>query len=122
MPPNIEEFRVLHCTRRYIAATDFNLVRLALSRLENPLRLDLGRHMRFLEVILCDEYWACFDNCRNLQPVLAWTAFECAARGGLHEPVGCELNFYHDHAGLVTGDILQSICSELEKGLGGPRD
>lgn len=107
---------------RIIEATDYNLVRLALSRLGNPLQLDLGRDLRCLEALLCDQYWACFDACRNQQPVLAWTSFELSARSGLHEPVACELNFYHDQAGLVMGEILQSIRGELEGRLGGSRD
>lgn len=107
--------------RRVIEAADFNLVRLGLARLGNPLRLELGGDLRCLEVWLGDDFWLCRDACREQQAVLAWTSFELAERSGLHQPVACELHFYHDHAGLVMGEVLESIRGELEGRLGAPR-
>lgn len=106
--------------RRVVEAADYNLVRLALARLGNPLRLELVGDLCCLEVWLGDDYWLCRDACRGQQPMLAWTSFELAARSGLHQPVACELHFYHHHAGLVMGEVLQSIRGELEARLGAP--
>ncbi len=117
MPPGIDRLQSVHSIHRIIAAEDYNRVRLALSRLGNPLYLDLGATLPCLEVQLCDDYWLCFDSCRDEQPVLAWTAFERAGRSGLHEPVACDLHFYHLHAGLVMGDIFDSIVIELRRQL-----
>jgi hypothetical protein len=117
VPPKFESLQALHVMYRDVAAADYNLVRLALSRLDNPLHLDLGNRLPCLETWLCDDYWLCFDACRNDQPVLAWTAFARSQRGGLHQPVACHLNLYHMHAGLVMGEVFDAISAELRRKL-----
>lgn len=117
MPLDFDRLQSVHSMHRIIAAEDYNRVRLALSRLGNPIHLDLGETLPCLEARLCDEYWLCYDGCRDEQPVLAWTAFERAGRSGLHEPVACDLHFYHMHAGLVMGEIFESIVTELRRQL-----
>jgi hypothetical protein len=86
-----------------VAAENFNRVRLALSRLENPLRVALPG-LRTLDFMLEDEVWAVVDRDLNDIPVLAWTDFE--HRSALHLPVRCILRYYHAHADVILDKAL----------------
>ena len=116
MPRRLDEVEPLHRQLRIIPAQDYNRVRLALSRLGNPLQVPL-QGMRCLEMVLEDRIWTCIDTCMFGRPILAWTAFETEARSGIHEPVSCELRFYHVHGGLVMGEILDSLGCVLQRRL-----
>lgn len=60
---------------KQIEATCFNRVRLALLRLENPLRIALAQHCG-LEVILHDDNWRCVDSFADDQLILMWREFQ----------------------------------------------
>ena len=111
-----DELEPLHRQPGIIPAQDYNRVRLALSRLGNPLQVPL-QGMRCLEMILQDRIWTCVDTCMNGSPILAWTAFETGMRVGIHEPVMCELRFYHVHGGLVMGEIMETLGRVLKERL-----
>ncbi len=102
--------------RKIIPAADYNRVRLALRRITNPLQMELTP-MKCLDVVLNDQYWLCFDRCMDDRPVLAWTAFEIFGRSALNAPVACELRLYHVHAGLVMGEVLESLGQILQQQL-----
>ena len=89
-----------------VAAECFNRVRLALVRLENPLRIALPG-LRTLDFMLEDEAWAIIDRDLNDIPVLAWTDFE--RRSALHLPVHCTLRYYHAHADIILEKALQRL-------------
>jgi hypothetical protein len=99
-----------------IEAACYNRVRLALLRLENPLRLTLTQH-RGLEVILYDESWFCVDSFADDQLVLAWRDFQIHGRDNLCEPVACELWLYHHCAGLIMGSALDDLQQVIEQRL-----
>ena len=94
----------------------FNQVRLALLRLENPLRFPLPG-LRHLEMILDEETWICVDESLNDIPVLAWLDFETAGRASLHEPIPCRLFTYHCHADIIIERIRENIFSILDNRL-----
>lgn len=121
MPLQIESLPAVHTLRKFIPAEDYNRVRLALRRLENPLRFPLA-NMRCLEMILSDNFWLCIDSCKEDRPVLAWTGFETSNRSALHEAVACHLRLFHVHAGLVMGEILENIGVELQHRLDALQD
>lgn len=73
--------------------------------------------MKCLDIILNDQYWLCIDRCVGDQPILAWTAFETLERSALNASVACELRLYHYHAGLVMGEVLQSLGQTLQQRL-----
>ena len=112
-PNPLDDRYTLHTMHKIIPAEDYNRVRLALKRISNPLRLELTS-MRQLDIIITDQYWLCFDNCIYDMPVLAWTEFETSGRSALNTPVECELRLYHCHAGMVMGEILESLGQALE--------
>ncbi len=112
-PNPLDDRYTLHTMHKIIPAEDYNRVRLALKRISNPLRLELTS-MRRLDIIITDQYWLCFDNCIYDMPVLAWTEFETSGRSALNAPVECELRLYHCQAGMVMGEILESLGQALE--------
>ena len=116
MPNPLDDHLASHTLRKVIAAEDYNRVRLALSRLSNPLQLELTA-MKCLEIILTDQYWLCFDSCMDNRPVLAWTAFEASGRSALNAPVACELRLYHVHGGLVMGEVIENLGQVLQRQL-----
>lgn len=112
----LDDHQASHTMRKIIPAADYNRVRLAFRRISNPLQIELTS-MKCLEIILNNQYWLCFDCCMGDRPVLAWTAFEVSGRSALNAPVACELRLYHVHAGLVMGEVLESLGSILQQQL-----
>ena len=102
---------------KQIEAACYNRVRLALLRLENPLRIALARH-RGLEVILHDDSWLCVDSFADDQRVLVWREFQTHPRDNLHQPIACELWLYHHCAGLIMGAALDDLQHVIEHHLG----
>ena len=102
---------------KQIEAACYNQVRLALLRLENPLRIALVRH-RGLEVILRDASWLCVDAFAEDQPILAWREFQTHPRDNLYQPIACELWLYHHCAGLIMGAALDDLQHAIEHRLG----
>jgi hypothetical protein len=94
-----------------VDAARFNRVRLALSRLENPLRLELPG-LRSMDFILENQVWAIVDRNHNDIPVVAWTDFE--PRETLHEPVHCIMRIYHLHADAIIDQALHKLDNILE--------
>ncbi|SDZ06005.1 hypothetical protein [Nitrosomonas halophila] len=91
-----------------IEAACYNSSRLALLRLECPLRITLQQH-RGLEVILDDAMWICVDSYADDRLIMAWREFEVAGRLHLHHPVACKLWIYHGCASLVMGSVLDDL-------------
>lgn len=89
-----------------VAAARYNRVRLALKRLENPLRIELPG-LRSMDFILENQVWAIVDRNHNDIPVVAWTDFE--ARATLHQPVHCIMRTYHLHADAIIDQALQKL-------------
>ncbi len=86
----------------------YNEVRLALLRLESPIRFRLPS-LRHLEMIIDEDSWICVDVSLYEIPVLAWTDFKAVGRSNLHEPVGCSFYTYHAHAEKIVDEIKESI-------------
>lgn len=89
-----------------VPAARYNRVRLALRRLENPLRIELPG-LRSLDMILEDEVWAIVDRDLNDIPIVAWTGFE--SRSALHTPLRCTLHYYHAHASAILDTALNTL-------------
>ena len=89
-----------------VTAARFNRVRLALKRLENPIRVELPG-LRSMDFILEDQVWAIVDRNHNDIPVIAWTDFE--TRTTLHEPVPCIMRIYHLHADAIVDQALTKL-------------
>jgi hypothetical protein len=94
-----------------VSAARFNRVRLALSRLENPLRIELPG-LRSMDFILENQVWAIVDRNHNDIPIVAWTDFE--PRTTLYQPIPCTMRIYHLHAGAIVDQALQKLDTILE--------
>jgi len=109
-PNEITPWRIIP---KQIEAAYYNRARLALLRINNPLRVPLAQH-RGLEVILHDDYWLCVDSFSDDQWIMAWREFRIHARDNLFEPIECTLWLYHHCAGLITGSALEDLYQGVE--------
>ena len=116
MALRLGELVPLRTLPKTLDAACYNRVRLALLRLDNPLRIELSR-LR-VEVLLDDTTWLCYRPYESDLPLLAWTAFQTKNRA-LHEPVPCKLHLYHFHAGLLMGVTLDNLSAVLDEYLSG---
>lgn len=95
-----------------IDATHFNLVRLALLRLEQPLRIALP-NLRELDLLIEADAWVCVDRTLNDVPVIAWVDFESVGRASLVAPIDCQLWSYHSHGEMIVDAILADVTAFL---------
>lgn len=117
-------FPVLESERAVISAQRYNRVRLSLSWLDNPIRLELTG-MHDLELILTGNAWLCIDTGLGNLPVLAWKDFRTGQRRSLHEPVSCRIDYYNLHAELIKDRVLEImdrlLAARLQRRLQGRR-
>ena len=116
MKSRLNDIPILKSVPSYIGASHYNRVRLAQLRLEQNLRLELFS-LRGLDILIDDEAWVCIDRTLGDLPVLAWTDFQTGQRVGVHQPVPCQLRFYHNHADLICGTVLDDLGRILERRL-----
>jgi len=107
----LDELPVLRSRPETVNAERYNRVRLALCRLEEPLRIELPE-LRSLDFILEENMWAVVDRDFNDIPVVAWTDFE--HRSTLHLPVHCTLRYYHAYADAVIEKALKKLDETLD--------
>jgi hypothetical protein len=96
-----------------VEAPLYNLARRALARMGGEVRLPL-RGLKTLDLVVQEDSWTIVDRSLDDKPVAAWTGFESAAERGLHEPVICELRYYHRNAGLVIKKTLRRMDEALQ--------
>ena len=116
MKSRLNDIPIIKSVPSYVGATHFNRVRLSQLRLDNSLRLELFS-LRGLDIVIEDDAWVCIDRTLGDLPVLAWTDFDKNNRQGLHQPVPCKLRFYHNHADLICGTVLDDLGRILERRL-----
>ena len=116
MKSRIEDVPKLKTETTWIDGTIYNQARLALLRLEDPLRIKLPG-LRGMDVLMDAQAWVCVDRSLYDLPVLAWTDFVPVDRNKLQTPVECLLHFYHIHADLIGDTILEAVHRELSKRL-----
>ena len=116
MKSRLNDIPIIKSVPSYVGATHFNRVRLSQLRLDESLRLELFS-LRGLDIVIDDDAWVCIDRTLGDLPVLAWTDFDKNNRNGLHQPVPCKLRFYHNHADLICGTVLDDLGRILERRL-----
>jgi len=112
----LDEHQASHTLKKVIPAEDYNRIRLAFHRIGNPLHIEL-HGMRCLDIILNNQYWLVMDRCMDDQWIMAWTDFQPTNRSAIHTPVNCMLRLYHMHAGLIMGDVIETLGSTLDQKL-----
>ena len=117
MRSRLDDLPVFETRQVTMRAEDYNLVHIALNRLENPIRVELPR-LRTLDLILEKDAWIVIDRSLNDIPVLAWIDFKVAHRQTLHEPVACERRTYHTHALIIADKVIEAMHLILGERLG----
>ena len=105
MNSRFDDIPVLKAIPTYVEAAHYNRIRIALSRVDNPLRISLT-NLRGLDFIMENDIWICVDRTMNELPILAWANFDTKNRNSLLESVACQLRFFHSHADLICGSVL----------------
>ena len=99
-----------------IDADYYNLVRLSLLRLHNPLRVRLSQ-LRTIDLLLDDETWIAVDRTQKDKPVIAFLDFATLNRDELTAPVLCTVNYYNAQATIMTDHIFEATSRLLNKKL-----
>lgn len=98
-----------------VEALYYNHVQTALRHLGNQIRLKIPG-LKHLDLILQKDAWIIVDTVLNDIPIAAWTHFEIEHRDALHEPIRCEIRFFHYAATMVlnrTLEAMELMLSEL---------
>ena len=95
-----------------VSADVYNTIRLALCRLSPVVRMPLPG-LAQIDMIIDDDSWVCVDRSMDDLPIVAWTNFSRTERG-LHEPINCQLHYYHFCAGKIGRSALQSTKCLLD--------
>ena len=121
MKSRLEDLPTFETHRSTVTALHYNLVLVALNRLDNPLRFALPK-LRTLDLHLEHDAWIVVDKSLNDIPVMAWVDFDTAGRSNLHEAIPCTLKIYHSHAGLLIEKVMEAMTLLLGEQLDLPGD
>ena len=91
-----------------VDALYFNHVQTALKHLGDQIRLKIPK-LKHLDLILQKDAWIIVDTVLNDIPVVAWMNFETEHRDNLHEPIQCEIRFFHFAASMVLNRTLEAM-------------
>ena len=104
----LDDVPVYHSRDGKLPAHYYNDVQVALKRLGEELRFAIPR-LRHLDLILQKNAWIIVDRVLNDIPVVAWTDFDTRQRDSLHEPISCQIRFYHAHGIMVMNRTLEAM-------------
>ena len=91
-----------------VSANYYNHVQKALNRLGDQIRLRIPK-LKHLDLIIQKDAWIIVDIVLNDMPVAAWTQFEIKGRSSLHEPIKCEVRFFHYAASMILDRTLEAM-------------
>lgn len=91
-----------------VSALYYNHVLTALKRVNNELRFEIPK-LKHLDLILEKDAWVVVDRVLNDYPIVAWTNFEVEKRDSLHEPVKCEVRFFHYAGHMIMNRTLEAM-------------
>jgi hypothetical protein len=91
-----------------VKALYYNHVQTALKSLGPQIRLKIPK-LKHLDLIIQKDAWIIVDTVLNDIPVVAWMNFETEHRDNLHEPIQCEIRFFHFAASMVLNRTLEAM-------------
>jgi len=91
-----------------VDALYYNHVQTALKSQGNQIRLAIPK-LKHLDLILQKDAWIIVDRVLNDVPIAAWTNFEIDNRDSLHEPIQCEIRYFHYAATMVLNRTLEAM-------------
>lgn len=86
----------------------YNHVQTALKQLNDQIRLTIPT-LKHLDLIVQKDAWIVIDRVLNDMPVVAWTEFQTEHRETLHEPIECEIRFFHYAASMILNKTLEAM-------------
>jgi len=98
----------LHTRHGTVNATHYNHVQTGLKRISEQIRYQIPK-LKHLDLILQKDAWIVVDRVLNDVPILAWTEFEVDHRESLHEPIECEIWFFHYAASMIMNRTLEAM-------------
>ena len=102
------EVQPMKSTSSNVNAVYYNHVQTGLKRLNNSLRYEIPT-LKHLDLILHEDAWIVVDTMLNDMPILAWTNFKVEHRETLHEPIKCEIKFFHYAAEMIMDKTLEAM-------------
>lgn len=99
-----------------VNALFYNHAQTALKRLGKQIRLKIPKLIH-LDLIIQKDSWIIVDITLNDIPVVAWTNFETDHRKSLHEPIQCEIRFFHFAASMILNRTLEAMEMMLGEAL-----
>jgi hypothetical protein len=102
------EVQQLRSENTEVQAIYFNHVQTALKRLDNKIRFKIPT-LKHLDLILQTDAWIVVDTVLNDMPIIAWSDFNIEHRETLHQPVKCEIRFYHFAADKIMDKTLEAM-------------
>ena len=91
-----------------VQAIYYNHVQTALKRLDRQIRFKIPT-LKHLDLILQNDAWIVVDAVLNDMPIIAWSDFDVKHRKTLHQPVVCEIRFYHYAADKILDKTLEAM-------------
>jgi len=108
MNSRIDHIPVYESRQVTLRSQDYNIVKIALKRISNPLRFEIPK-LRTLDFILEDDLWVIVDRSLNDIPIMAWNDFKNHARTNLHEDIHCLKRIYHTHAHMIHDKAIEAL-------------
>ncbi|HFD31611.1 MAG TPA: hypothetical protein ENJ28_02695 [Gammaproteobacteria bacterium] len=102
------EIQPLQTTVGKVSAVYYNHVQTGLKRINKSLRYSIPT-LKHLDLILHDDAWIVVDTVLNDMPILAWTDFNVDHRENLHEPIKCNIKFFHYAADMIMNKTLEAM-------------
>ncbi len=102
------EIQQLHSEKTEIQAVYFNHVQMALKRLGRQIRFKIPT-LKHLDLILQSDAWVVVDTVLNDMPIIAWSDFIIDHRDALHQPIACEIRYYHFAADKIMSRTLEAM-------------
>ena len=91
-----------------VDANYYNHVQVALNRLGEQIRFRIPR-LKHLDLILQKDAWIVVDRVLNDYPIVTWTDFAVEHRDSLHEPIKCNIRYFHAAATMIKARTLEAM-------------
>ena len=91
-----------------VDALYYNHVQTALKKLGPQIRLRIPK-LKHLELLIQRDAWVVIDLALSEFPILCWTNFEASHRENLHEPIKCEIRYFHYASSMIYNKTLEGM-------------
>lgn len=90
----------------------FNHVQAALRKFGPQIRLRIPG-LKHLELLIQRDAWVVVDLVLSEYPVLCWTNFEVKSRENVHDPIQCEVRYFHYASSMIYNKTIKGMDAML---------